>query len=259
MLVVRTLTAMTQALGLLFASPPGVPDPPPEIVVYAAASVSDALQEMAPACETALGVRLIFNFGASNDLARQIQAANKADVFLSADESWMDTLAAERLVDSESRRTLLSNRLVVVGATHVSYHIKSAADLAHAPARYISMANPEAVPAGKYARAWLESQGQWEAVRRRMVPGVDVRAALGAVESGAIELGIVYATDAALSKRVHVLFIVPESEGPRIRYPIAALRDRPRLERLRAVVSWISGPEAAKVFKRFGFILRDER
>jgi molybdate transport system substrate-binding protein len=256
MIVIRTLAAITLATPSLFASPQD-PGSAPEIVVYAATSLRAALEEMAPACEAATGTRLVFNFGASNDLARQIQAANKADVFLSADESWMDKVAAEELVESESRRTLLSNRLVVVGAADVSYAIASAADLARAPAKYISLANPEAVPAGKYARAWLESQGQWESVCQRVLPGVDVRAALAAVEAGAAELGIVYATDAALSKRVRVLFIVPESEGPRIRYPVAALRDRPQLGKSRAVVSWLSGPDAGKVFERFGFILME--
>ncbi len=252
------LAGMVLALVFLFPTTPGS-EATPEIAVYAAASLRDALQEMAPACERASGVELVFNFGASNDLARQIEAANKADVYFSADESWMDKVAAAGLLDSDSRRTLLSNRLVVVGAADVSYPIASAEDLARAPARRISLADTQAVPAGKYAKAWLERQGRWEAVSPRVLPGVDVRAALAAVEAGAAELGIVYATDAALSKRVRVLHIVPDDEGPRIRYPIAALRDRPHLVKSRAVVSWLSGPEAGKVFQRFGFILLEER
>ncbi len=231
----------------------------PEIAVYAAASLREILQELTPACESAAGAGLIFNFGASNDLARQILAANKADVFFSADESLMDMVAAEGLVDSESRRTVLSNRLVVVGASDVTIAIGSAEDIARSPARLISLANPDAVPAGKYARAWLEQRGQWEAVRPRVLPGVDVRAALAAVEAGAAELGIVYATDAALSSKVRVLYVVPENEGPRIRYPIAALRDRPHLEKSRAVVSCMLGPEAGRVFQRFGFVTLEGR
>jgi molybdate transport system substrate-binding protein len=235
------------------------PGEAPEIVIYAAASLRDALQAMAPACEKASGVRLVFNFGASNDLARQIVAADKADIFFSADESWMDKVSAEGLVDTESRRTLLSNRLVVVAASDVSYSVASASELARAPARLISLANPEAVPAGKYAKAWLEQQGQWDAVRARVLPGVDVRAALAAVESGAADLGIVYATDAALSGKVRVLYTVPEGEGPLIGYPIAAMRNRPLLEKSRAVVSWMSGGEAREVFERFGFVFLGSR
>ena len=126
--------AITLALAATPLAAPA-PGPAPEIVVYAAASLRDALQEMTPACEGATGARLVFNFGASNDLARQIAAANKADIFLSADESWMDSVAAEGLVDDTSRRDILSNRLVVVGSADVSYPIASAGDLARAPAR----------------------------------------------------------------------------------------------------------------------------
>jgi molybdate transport system substrate-binding protein len=221
--------------------------------VYAAASLRDALEELAPACERELGVRLVFNFGASNDLARQIQAAHKADVYISADQGWMESVAAAGLVDAASLRALLSNRLVVIGAADSDLRVGSAADLAAADVRRLSLANPDAVPAGKYAKAWLERAGQWDAVKDRVVPAVDVRAALAAVESGAIEVGIVYATDAAISSRVAVLFSVPESEAPLIRYPIAALAGRPHLGAARQVVDWLAGGQAAAVFEAYGF------
>jgi len=253
----RAVSGLAAIILAVISGPAAVTDQEgtPEITVYAAASLRDVLQETAPACETAARVHIVFNFGASNDLTRQIEAGNKADIFISADESWMDRIAGRGLVDDQSRHNLLSNRLVVVGAAQVAYTIGSAADLARSPAKWISLANPEAVPAGKYAKAWLEHEGQWEAVRPRVLPGLDVRAALAAVESGAAELGIVYATDAAISKNTRVLFTVPEKDGPRIRYPIAAMKMRPRLKQARNVVSWLSGPEAAKVFRRFGFIL----
>ncbi len=250
------------ALGLTtlpILTAPAEPASPPEIYVYAAASLRDALEASAPACERRASADLVFNFGASNDLARQIRAARKADVFFSADEQGMDALAAAGLVDRESRRAALSNRLVVVGAPGVTFSIGSAADVARAPARFISLANPEAVPAGRYARAWLESPGQWEAIRERVLPGVDARAALGAVEAGAADLGIVYATDAALSRKVRVLHVVPDEEAPRIRYSIAALLDRPHLETSRAVVACLTGTEAGQVFARLGFLLPSER
>lgn len=251
------ISALTSIILAIASGPFAAPDKgiAPEIKVYAAASLRDVLTEMSPACEAATGVRLVFNFGSSNDLARQIEAGNKADIFISADESWMDRVGTFGLVDAESRRNLLSNHLVVVGAHQVSYTIASAADLARAPARFISLANPAAVPAGKYAKAWLEKMGQWEAVSPRVLPGVDVRAALAAVESGGAEIGIVYATDAAISGKLKVLYVVPENDGPRIRYPIAAMKMRPNLAKARSVVSWLAGAEAAKVFKRFGFIL----
>ena len=229
---------------------------PPELQVYAAASLRDVLQELAPAIERATGTHLVLNLGASNDLARQILAANKADLFFSADEGWLDRVAEAGLVDTGSRRSPLSNRLVVVVPAGSDLRIDGAAALAAPAVRRLALANPDAVPAGKYARAWLEAKGAWAAVAERVVPALDVRAALAAVASGAVEAGIVYRTDAAGSTRVRVAYVVPEGEGPRITYALAALRSRPNLEESRAVVAWLCGPEAARAFERFGFVVR---
>ncbi len=225
----------------------------PELALYAAASLRDALETLEASCERETGVDLTFNFGASNDLARQILAANRADLFVSADEDWMDAVAVAGLVDAASRRSLLSNRLVVVGPWDSRLRIVAAADLASPEIRRLSLADPDAVPAGRYAKAWLERAGLWEAVAQRVVPALDVRAALAAVESGAIEAGIVYATDAAISARVRALLEVPEHEAPLIRYPIAALAGRPRLELARRVVEWLAGAQAGAVFESYGF------
>ena len=228
-----------------------------EIVVYAAASLRDVLMRLAPACEEALEVSLVFNFGASNDLARQIDAGNKADVFFSADEEWMDRVARAGLVDAGSRRSFLSNRLVVVGAADSALGVRSPSDLAAPGVRRISLADPEAVPAGRYAKAWLERAGIWKAVRDRVVPALDVRAALAVVESGAAEAGIVYRTDAAISGHVRVLYEVPAGEGPPISYAVAALGGRPQVAASRRLVAWLAGAEAATSFERFGFIVQD--
>jgi len=237
------------AMVLLLAPPAR----PVELSVYAASSLGDALAAMAPACERATGTRLVFNFAASNLLARQILAAGKADLFLSADEDWMDVVARAGLVDEASRRTLLSNRLVVVGPAGPGPEVEGPGDLARPGFRRLSIAQPEAVPAGRYARAWLMSAGVWGRVEDRVVPALDVRAALAAVESGAADAGIVYATDAAISRRVRVLYRVPDGDGPRIRYPVAAMAGGPRLSASRAVVAWLAGAEAARVFERYGF------
>ncbi|MEO7974429.1 MAG: molybdate ABC transporter substrate-binding protein [Thermoanaerobaculia bacterium] len=232
---------------------------PVELVVYAASSLRDVLEELRPGVEKATGARLIWNFGASNDLARQIVAANKADLFFSADDAWMDQVAKAGLLDGGSRRSPLSNRLVVVAPATGGLTIGAARDLAQPAIRRLALANPEAVPAGKYAKAWLESKGVWPAVADRVVPTLDVRAALAAVESGAVDAGIVYRTDAERSKRVRVLYSVPEGEGPEVIYALAALQLRPHLETARAVAAWLSGPEAAAIFERQGFIARAAR
>ena len=210
---------------LLLVATPGLPGAsadkpshPVEVSLYAAASLRDALEDLAPRCESSLGVRLLFNFGPSNDLARQIIAAARADVFFSADEDWMDRVVAAGLVDTASRRSLLSNRLVVVGPADTPLRVTAPGELKQASVRRIALANPDAVPAGKYARAWLETAGLWGSLRDRVVPSVDVRAALATVESGAADVGIVYRTDAALSKKVRILYEVPGTDGPRISY-----------------------------------------
>lgn len=230
---------------------------PVELHFYAAASLRDVLQELAPALERATGTTLVWNLGASSDLARQIVAAGKADLYFSADEAWMDSLAAAGQVDAASRRSPLTNRLVVVVPAVSTVRLTTAEDLAAPAIRRLSLANPESVPAGRYAKAWLESRGLWGALAGRVVPALDVRAALAAVESGAIEAGIVYRTDAADARRARVAFEVPVEEGPTIAYALAALAGRPHLERAREVVAWLCGPEAAAVFARHGFGLRE--
>jgi molybdate transport system substrate-binding protein len=166
----------------------------------------------------------------------------------------MDHVAGASLVDAASRRPLLSNRLAVVVPADSALAVGGAADLAHAAVKRLALANPDAVPAGRYARAWLEKSGVWDKVRERVVPGADVRATLALVESGAVDAGLVYRTDAAISSRVRVLYIVPEAEGPRIVYPVAALRDRPHLDTARHVVECFAGFEARGVFERLGFV-----
>ncbi|HEX9428223.1 MAG TPA: molybdate ABC transporter substrate-binding protein [Candidatus Polarisedimenticolia bacterium] len=255
---VRVLAFMIPMVAQIAAAPPAGADGSanPELTIYAAASLRDVLQELEPKCGAALGARLVFNFGASNDLARQIIAANKADLFFSADEAWMDRVAEAGLLDGPSRRSPLSNRLCVIAPADGALVVRSAADLAGV--RRLSLANPDAVPAGKYAKAWLEKSGAWAALENRVIPALDVRSALAAVESGGAEAGIVYRTDAAISRKVRIIYEVPETEGPRISYPIAALKDRPRLAASRAVAACLSGPESGPVFEKFGFIFKPQ-
>lgn len=246
------------AAALCAASAPAATGSPVEIAVYAAASLKDALDAIAPVCEGRTGTRTVFNFGASNDLARQIVAADKADVFLSADEGWMDKVAEAGLLDTESRRSLLSNRLVVVVPSGSALSIGSGADLAAAVKR-LSLADPDAVPAGKYAKAWLERLGLWDKVRERVVPAVDVRAALAAVEAGAADAGVVYRSDAASAKKVRIAWTVPELEGPKISYPIAAMKNSAQHALARRVVDCYEGKEARDRFERYGFVVLDPR
>lgn len=252
------LAAVLVATLIRAEAPAAAPAPTTrdEIVVYAAVSLRDALAEIAPLCEPAAGARIVFNLGASNELARQIVAANQADVFVSADEAWMDRVAAAGLVDPATRRDLVSNRLVVIVPADSRLAIDGAAALGRAPLDWLSLANPEAVPAGKYAKAWLQKSGVWAKLSDRILPAADARAALAAVESGGAAAGIVYATDAAISKKVRVVYRVSEDEsGARIAYPIAAMRDRPLAAKAKLVVDCFAGDAARAVFERRGFVL----
>ncbi len=223
-----------------------------EVQVFAAASLADALTEIGTAWEATSGNRAVFNFGASSDLARQIRAGAPADVFFSADEVQMDTLERQGLVRPAERHDLLSNRLVVVVPRDSAVRVTSPRELAQFAS--IAMADPQAVPAGVYARSWLEGLGLWDALAARVVPTLHVRAALAAVESGNAEAGIVYRTDAARSTRARVAFEVEPSERPLIRYPVAPLAT-PGRAAAAAFVAYLLSPAAREVFVRHGFLV----
>lgn len=229
-----------------------------ELTVYAATSTRDALQALESAYEGAHPVDLVFNFGASSDLSNQIVAAAKADVFLSADEKEMDKIERARLVAGGTRRPLLSNQLVVVepasGASMFSQPFDPS-QLAAQGVRLLSLGDVEAVPAGRYAKAWLEERGVWNDVLGRVLPGIDVRAALAAVESGGAQAGIVYRTDVARSSKVRVVHAVPLEEGPRISYPVAVVAGRPNEEAARAFVEFLASPGARATFEELGFLV----
>jgi molybdate transport system substrate-binding protein len=162
----------------------------------------------------------------------------------------MDELEEAGLVRPEDRVDLFSNRLAVVVSSTADVVLESPGDLL--AARRLALGDPEAVPAGIYARRWLEGRGLWEHLRGRVVPTLDVRAALAAVESGAADAGIVYRTDAAVSRRVRVAFEVPPSEGPTIVYPAAVLTASAPPP-ARAFFEHLRTPEARAVFTRLGF------
>jgi len=227
-----------------------------EVMVFAAASLTEALQEIARGYEAASGNEVSFNFGASNDLARQIKAGAPADVFFSADKAQMDGLEAAGLVRGADRIDVLSNRLVVVVAASSPSRIDAPGGLL--TVGRLALADPDAVPAGVYARAWLESLGLWGKLEAKVVPTLNVRAALAAVEAEAADAGIVYRTDAAISRRVRVAFEVPREKGPAIVYPLAPVATSRRAATPDLVRHLVS-PAARAVYARHGFVVLAER
>lgn len=220
-----------------------------ELLVFAASSTADALEEVGRAYRDRTGQEVRFSLGASSDLARQLLAGAPGDVFLSADWSQMERIERAGLASAKERSALLSNQLVVVAPKDSSLRLLRAAELS--TLKRVALADPEAVPLGVYARRWLEQAGVWEVIALRLVPTLDARAALSAVESGNAEAGIVYATDARASAKVRVLFAAPASESPPIHYPVAALFRGG--EAARRFVAFLHGEEAGRIFRKHGF------
>jgi molybdate transport system substrate-binding protein len=225
-----------------------------DLNVFAAASLSDALRELAPAYEAATGDRLRLNLGASSTLALQIKNGAPADVLFSADEAKMDELAKAGLVAADTRRSLLSNTLVIVVNAHRGAIVSSPDDLATPAIARIALAEPQTVPAGIYAKEWLQKKGLWTKVTDRVVPTENVRACLAAVEAGNADCGIVYKTDALVSRKVKIAFEVAASDGPKISYALAVLKDSKNAASARSLATWLGGPEAQAVFSKYGFL-----
>jgi molybdate transport system substrate-binding protein len=226
---------------------------PAELLVSAAASLSDALPEIAKRWVAQGGESPTFNFGASSALVVQIEAGAPADVVFTADEETMDRLERAGRLAPGTRRPLVGNRLVVVVRKKSRLELREARDLRRPELGRLALADPTAVPAGKYAKSWLKSRGLWAALAPRVVPTLNVRAALAAVASGDADAGVVYATDVTAIHAVEVAFAVPADDGPRIVYPAAVVADSRRAEVARRFVDFLAAAEAAAIFTRFGF------
>jgi len=225
----------------------GAAEPEQGPVVLAASSLQEALEEVGQAWVAEGHAAPVLSFAASSALARQVEQGAPADLFVSADEEWMDTLAGQNLLRAGTRTDLLSNRLVLV--TRKGGTVRRLADLDDGR---LALADPAAVPAGKYAKAALESLGQWQAVEARVVPAENVRAALALVERGEAPLGIVYTTDAMASDAVEVLETFPETSHPPIRYPAAVLAGSTHTDAA-GFLAFIGSDKARRIFARHGF------
>lgn len=195
-------------------------------LVLAAASLQESLTAAADAWAAAGHTRPVLSFAASSALARQIEAGAPADIFISADEDWMNALERKQLIRPATRAAFLSNRLALIAPAQspVRLAIRPGFRIAAALGDgRLAMADPDVVPAGRYARASLTTLRVWPMVASRITRAENVRAALALVERGEAPLGIVYATDARASRRVRVVGLFPEASHPRITYPVALL------------------------------------
>jgi len=223
------------------------------LTVFAAASTIDALQEITQAYARTHPVHFRLNFASSGTLAQQMAAGAKADVFLSADEKWMDYAAAHNLIVPGSRRNLLANTLVLIAPTGKSFTVKMdrSFDFAHALHGRLAVGDPDSVPAGRYAKQALISLHWYDGIQQRVLSCVDVRAALTVVEQGEVAAGIVYASDAKLSKRVTIIGEFPAETHTPVCYPAALGKlSSPAAS---SFLAYLTGPEAVAIFTKYGF------
>ena len=229
------------------------------LTVFAAASLKEALDEAAAAYRKQTGVPVRVSYAASSALARQIEQGAPADVFFSADLEWMDYLQQRNRLDVATRRSLLGNRLVLIAPRASKARVdlnRPATLLAALGGGRLAIGQTRTVPAGKYAKASLESLSLWSGVRPRLAESESVRAALMLVARGETPLGIVYASDAKSEPDVRVVATFPEDSHPPIVYPVAALRGA-RAAQAARFVQWLASPAADALFTKRGFTVKD--
>ena len=226
-----------------------------KLIIFAAASLKDALDEVNVAYQHENSQETATSYAASSTLAKQIEAAAPADVFISADLDWMDYLAKRNLIKPETRANLLGNRLVLIAPVNSPLNLAIGPNFSLAQALgngRLAIADPNGVPAGRYGKAALQSLGVWSTIADRVAPAENVRAALALVARGETPLGIVYQTDAASDKDVKIVGIFPQDTHPPIIYPIAVVVSSTNPAAL-GYLAYLKSRAARPTFEKHGF------
>ncbi len=232
---------------------------PSTITVFAAASTTDVLSEAGRRFEEATGNEVQFSFDSSSNLARQIKAGAPADLFISADERWMDDVATAGFIEAGTRVDLLGNALVLIAPAGQEFEVTMSNEFEFTGSlpqvTRIAVGDPAHVPAGRYARQALEALGWWDSLEGLLMPALDVRAALRLVELGEANAGIVYSTDAKASDTVVVIAAFPLDTHERITYPIALCEGA--APGAGEFLEFLQSAEMAAVFAGAGFRVRE--
>jgi molybdate transport system substrate-binding protein len=255
----KGLTALLSMMFLFGFSLPAMSAEPAAITIFAAASTTDALTEICNLfSEKQLG-KVTPSFASSSTLAKQIENGAPADLFLSADTKWMDYLVEKKMVDPADQIELLGNRIVLIAPKDSSItkvDVKAGFAISDLLGENrLAMGDPEHVPAGIYGKEAFEKLGVWDGIKDKISPEKDVRAALVRVERGEVPLGVVYATDAAISGNVRVVGTFPEDTHAPIIYPAATVTGH-KSENSRAFLEFLKGPDGRKIFEKFGFFVK---
>ena len=244
------VVAMVQ-IGTVHAAAPKQP----ELLVFAAASLTNALGDLSTDWQKTSGVTIKLSFAASSVLARQIEAGGKADVFISADQEWMDYLQTRGLIEKPTRRNLVGNRLVLIAPADSKIELRIAPGFPLASALAggrLATGDPDTVPVGRYARSALTSLGLWDEIQDRLVRADNVRSAMMFVARGEVPLGIVYTTDALADQKVRIVDTFPANTHTPITYP-AAVVDGAHSE-AQPFIAFLGGADARDTWKKYGFV-----
>ncbi|MBI5251407.1 MAG: molybdate ABC transporter substrate-binding protein [Desulfomonile tiedjei] len=250
-----TISAMA---ALLLAGPVGVSRASDAVTVFAAASLTNAITDLGNMFAGKGGSNVTSSFAASSTLAKQIENGAPANVFLSADEAWMNYLSEKRLIVPDTRFDLVGNKLVFVAPldSKLKLDVHQSFPLAQLLGDgRLATGDPDHVPVGKYAKSALQKLGVWATVEGKLARADSVRAGLALVERGECPLGIVYSTDAAISKKVKIVGTFPEGSYPPITYPAALIAGKDT-EAARSFLNFLKTPEAKAVFEKYGFAVR---
>ncbi|QCP58953.1 molybdate ABC transporter substrate-binding protein [Pantoea sp. SO10] len=252
----RTIKYRWAAATVLSVSLAGHAAAAEKITVFAAASLTNALQEIATQYQKKSGVEVVSSFASSSVLARQIDQGAPADLFISADQQWMDDVVAKNSVVSSTRYTLLGNDLVLIAPKSdaaKAVTIDSKTDWKRLlKGERLAVGDPDHVPAGIYAKEALQKLGAWDALSPQLAPANNVRAALALVERNETPYGIVYGSDAVASQKVQVVGRFPEDSHKPVEYPMAIVKEHQNAT-VKAFYNYLQGPDAAAVFKQYGF------
>jgi molybdate transport system substrate-binding protein len=227
---------------------------PQTVLVSAAASLKDVLVKVDPLFEQSHpNVKVLHNFGASGALQRQIEQGAPADVFISAGKEQLDALDAQGLAVTQTRRNLVTNRLVLIAPKRSTLQLKKLQDLADSRVKKIAVGEPKSVPVGQYTEELFQNLGILIQLRPKLVLGNSVRSVLAAVESGNVDAGVVYGTDAKISGQVRVVETAAKNLHSPIVYPVAVLKNSKNIDMAKTYVQFLSSPLAQRIFVDKGF------